>query len=367
MRHTSLILFVIAVLIAAIGIATIYSVTALKEGRLWQDIYKRQAFWAVLGIFLFLLAARMDYRRLWDWSPVLYGVCVFLLLLVCILGITRLGAQRWLRMGWFNFQPSELAKFVIVTFCARYFSGRSMDEIAASAHTYTWWRAIGIPFLLTAAPAALIIEQPDLGSGLLVLFVFVVIVFVARVRLLYLGVFTALSLVLMPVFWRFLHGYQKERLLVFLNPNADPLGAGYTVIQSKIAIGSGGFLGKGWMAGTQSQLHFLPEAHTDFIFASFAEQWGVLGCLVLLVLYYVVISMGISIARRTSDTFGRIMALGITALFGIQTVINVSMNMGMAPVVGVPLPLMSYGGTSVLVTFFSLGILASISRRRTIF
>jgi rod shape determining protein RodA len=301
---------------------------------------------------------------------VLYGVCVFLLLLVCLLGITRLGAQRWLKMGWFNFQPSEFAKFVIVAFCARYFSGRSTDEMTVSAGVFSgqgWWRAIGIPFLLTAAPAALIIEQPDLGSGLLVLFAFVVIVYVARVKLLYVGSFLGLSLVLMPVFWRLLHGYQKERLLVFLNPNADPLGAGYTVIQSKIAIGSGGFWGKGWMAGTQSQLHFLPEAHTDFIFASFAEQWGVFGCLVLLLLYYIVVSTGIGIARRTSDTFGRIMALGITALFGIQTVINVSMNMGMAPVVGVPLPLMSYGGTSVLVTFFSLGVLASISRRRTIF
>jgi rod shape determining protein RodA len=367
MRHAPLILLVIAILIACVGIATIYSVTSFKEGKLWHDIYKRQVIWILVGIALFALALRMDYRRMWDWSPVLYGVCVFFLLLVCVLGITRLGAQRWLNLGWFNFQPAEFAKLVVILFLARYFSSRSIDDVSLPVSRFGLWRSLGIPFLYAALPIALIIEQPDLGSGLLVFFIFMTILFVSEVRLAHLSFFLGLMAVAVPVFWRFLHAYQRDRLLVFLNPNADPLGAGYTVIQSKIAIGSGGFIGKGWMAGTQSQLHFLPEAHTDFIFASFTEEWGFLGCVLLFLLYYIVISMGIAIAQRTSDPFGRITALGITAMFGIQMVINVAMNMGLAPVVGVPLPLMSYGGTSVLVTFFSLGMLASISKRRTIF
>jgi len=367
MRHTPLVLLIIAVLIACVGIATIFSATSFKEGKLWYDIYKKQAAWVLVGIVLFVLAFRMDYRRMWDWSPVLYGLCVFSLLLVCVLGITRLGAQRWLSFGWFNFQPAEFAKLVVIIFLARYFSSRSIDDVSLPVSHFGPWKALGIPFLFVVLPVALIIEQPDLGSGLLVLFIFLIIVFVARVRAAYLAVFLGIAAVAAPLFWKFLHGYQKDRLLVFMNPNADPLGAGYTVIQSKIAIGSGGFIGKGWMAGTQSQLHFLPEAHTDFIFASFTEQWGFLGCVFLFLLYYTVIAMGIAIARRTSDPFGRITALGIISMFGIQMVINVAMNMGLAPVVGVPLPLMSYGGTSVLVTFFSLGMLASISRRRTIF
>lgn len=367
MRHAPFILLVIAVLIASIGIATIYSATSVKEGKLWHDIYKRQMIWVVIGVLLFLLASRMDYRRMWDWSPILYGACVFFLVLVCVLGITRLGAQRWLSFGWFNFQPSEFAKLVVIVFLARYFSSRSVDDVSLPVSHFNLWKSLGIPFLYVVFPVALIIEQPDLGSGLLILFIFLTIVFVANVRLRYLYLLCAVMLVAAPLFWQLLHGYQKDRLLVFLNPNVDPLGAGYTVIQSKIAIGSGGFFGKGWMSGTQSQLYFLPESHTDFIFASYSEQWGFLGCMLLFALYYGVILMGAVIARRTSDPFGRITALGIVSMFGIQMVINVAMNMGLAPVVGVPLPLMSYGGTSVLVTFFSLGVLASISRRRTIF
>ena len=171
----------------------------------------------------------------------------------------------------------------------------------------------------------------------------------------------------MPFFWHFLRDYQKERLMVFLNPNIDPLGAGYTVIQSKVAIGSGGLFGKGWLAGTQSLLHFLPESHTDFIFATFIEQWGFAGGLALLFLYYLVIRQGFVIAARARDPFGRNLALGISVMLAIQVAINIAMNMGYAPVVGLPLPLMSYGGSSIVSTFISLGILAGIDRKRTIY
>ncbi|MCG8431404.1 MAG: rod shape-determining protein RodA [Candidatus Omnitrophica bacterium] len=351
------ILLVIALLIASIGIISIYSCTYRKEGQLWQDIYKRQILWVVLGLGLFLIASHMDYRRLWDWAFVLYALAVFFLLLVVILGITRLGAQRWLKIGAFHFQPSEFAKIVTIIFLARYYTV-SREGLA---------RSIGIPFAFIFLPMGLIIRQPDLGSGLLVLFIFIAVLFVAQVRmrhLLLLGVFLAASI---PLLWQLLRDYQKERLLVFMNPDMDPLGAGYTIVQSKIAIGSGGLFGKGWLAGTQSQLHFLPESHTDFIFATFTEQWGLLGSVFLLILYYGLLSQAFGIGQRSHDQFGRILAHGIMFMIAVQMAINIAMNMGLAPVVGIPLPLMSYGGSSVLITFFCLGILASISRRRTVF
>ncbi|MCX5711507.1 MAG: FtsW/RodA/SpoVE family cell cycle protein, partial [Candidatus Omnitrophica bacterium] len=170
-----------------------------------------------------------------------------------------------------------------------------------------------------------------------------------------------------PVLWHYLRGYQKERLMVFLNPNIDPLGAGYTVIQSKIAIGSGGFFGKGWLSGTQGQLRFLPEAHTDFIFATFAEEWGLIGCAILLFLYCLIVREGIRIGMRTNDAFGKLLAFGITMMFALQVLVNIGMNLGLAPVVGVPLLLMSYGGSSVFVTFIALGILANIDKTKSVF
>jgi rod shape determining protein RodA len=195
----------------------------------------------------------------------------------------------------------------------------------------------------------------------------VALLYVTGIRLRHIFIFLALGVLSLPLFWQSLRDYQKERLLVFLNPNIDPLGAGYTVIQSKIAIGSAGILGKGWLSGTQSQLHFLPEAHTDFIFATFTEEWGLLGSSVLLVLYYLLIRQGFLIAQRTQDHFGKLLAFGITLMLGIQVFINIAMNLGLAPVVGLPLPLMSYGGSSICVTFIALGILVNIDKERAVF
>lgn len=187
-------------------------------------------------------------------------------------------------------------------------------------------------------------------------------VYLSGVKLRYILGFLLLCLLLLPILWHFLRDYQKDRLMVFLNPNIDPLGAGYTVIQSKIAIGSGGLFGKGWLGGTQSQLHFLPESHTDFIFATFAEEWGFCGVAILLFLIYFLIHEGIIIANRASDNFAKLLAWGICLMLGIQVFINVAMNMGLAPIVGIPLPLMSYGGSSMLVTFIALGILVNIDK-----
>jgi rod shape determining protein RodA len=349
------------------GILSIYSSTSQKEGELWQIIYKRQIFWIILGVLFFLAMSRFNYRRLWDMTYFLYGLALFLLFLVVILGLVRLGAQRWIRIAWLNFQPSELAKIAGVIFLARYFSAKSASSIHHTAAKYGIFRAFILPSFFIALPVGLIIEQPDLGTGLIILFIFVAFMYIGGVRSKYLITISLIGVLLLPVFWHVLRDYQKDRLMAFLNPHIDPLGAGYTVIQSKIAIGSGGLFGKGWLAGTQSQLHFLPESHTDFIFATFAEEWGFLGALFLLFLYFILIRQGIKIALATGDYFGRLLAFGISLMLGIQIFVNIAMNLGLAPVVGVPLPLMSYGGSSIMITFISLGILANIARNRTTF
>ncbi|MFA5155895.1 MAG: rod shape-determining protein RodA [Candidatus Omnitrophota bacterium] len=367
MKKATLTILIIAVLICVIGILSIYSSNYQKEGEFWQSIYRRQILWACLGLCLFFAMANFNYRRLWDFTHILYGAVVFLLLLVFILGAVRLGAQRWLRFAWFNFQPSEVAKLMIVIFMAKYYSEKSSGDVSLSVSRQGIMHALLIPLFFVAVPAVLIVEQPDLGSGIMVMSVFAVIVFLAGVKLRYLFLLFALTAACFPVFWNFLRGYQKDRLMVFLNPNIDPLGAGYTVIQSKIAIGSGSLFGKGWLLGTQSQLHFLPESHTDFIFATFAEESGLAGSIILLLLYYILIRQGISIGRKTADSFGKLLAFGISFMLGIQVCVNIAMNLGLAPVVGIPLPLMSYGGSSLMVTFISLGILANIAKERSVF
>ncbi|MDD2752490.1 MAG: rod shape-determining protein RodA [Candidatus Omnitrophica bacterium] len=367
MRSSTFLILIIAIVISLIGILSIYSSTYQKEVSGWQLVYRRQILWVILGLILFFLMANFNYRRLWDASYLLYAVVVFLLLLVFVLGAIRLGAQRWLRFGWFNFQPSELAKIVTVIFLAKYFSKKSSGDVSLLMTKFGIVRAFILPFIFVAIPMGLIIEQPDLGSAIVVLLIFISMLYLAGIKLRYILILSVVALISLPVFWHFLRDYQKDRLMVFFNPNVDPLGAGYTVIQSKIAIGSGGFWGKGWLAGTQSQLHFLPESHTDFIFATFSEQWGLLGSTVLILLYCALIREGIRIGLATHDYFGRLLAFGVSLMLGLQIFINIAMNLGLAPVVGIPLPLMSYGGSSIFTTFISLGILANIDKKRSVF
>lgn len=360
-------ILLIAVLIACFGILSIYSSTYQKEKQLWQATSGRQIIWVILGVVFFFLILNLNYRRLWDWTYPLYILTLLFLVLVLVLGVVRLGAQRWLKVAWFNFQPSEFAKLSVIVFLARYFSKKSENDISLLSGRFGIFRGIVLPFFFVAIPLGLIIEQPDLGSGIMILFLFTAILWLTNVRLKYIIVFLSAVTLSLPLFWYLLRDYQRERLLVFLNPNIDPLGAGYTVIQSKIAIGSGGLFGKGWLSGTQSQLYFLPESHTDFIFATFAEQWGLLGSSILLSLYFILIRQGFIIAQRTGDYFGKLLAFGISLLLGLQIFINVAMNLGLAPVVGLPLPLMSYGGSSVVVTFIALGILVNIDKHRAVF
>jgi rod shape determining protein RodA len=367
MRNTSLKILVIALVISILGILSIYSSTYRKEGELWENIYQRQIIWVILGLFAFVFMSNFNYRRIWDFIYLLYGITVFLLFFVFLLGIVRLGAQRWIKLAWFNFQPSEFAKLITVLFLARYFSRKTADDVSLRASKLGFLRAFVLPFIFVAVPIAFIVEQPDFGSGAIIFLIFFVMLYMSNIKLRYLMIVLLILGLTAPFVWNFLREYQKDRILVFLNPNIDPLGAGYTVIQSKIAIGSGGFLGKGWLSGTQSQLHFLPESHTDFIFATFAEEHGLLGALVLLSLYFVLIRQGLVIAEKTSDPFGKFLALGISLMLCIQIFVNISMNLGLAPVVGLPLPLMSYGGSSIFVTFLSLGILANINKTRAVF
>ncbi len=353
----------IALMIAFIGIISIYSSTYQKEGGQWSS----QIIWLAIAIMLFSLFSNFNYRRLWDATYIIYACVLLLLFLVFVLGIVRMGAQRWLKVIWFNLQPSELAKLAVVIYLARYFSKKSADDISLLSRRFGIIRGLLVPLIFIGIPMVLIVRQPDLGSGLMMLLIFMSMLYLTHVKPKYLIVLLAVVIFTAPVIWYILRDYQKERLMVFLNPNIDPLGAGYTLIQSKIAIGSGGFFGKGWLGGTQSQLHFLPESHTDFIFATFAEEWGFLGSAVLLLLYFLLAREGFQIASRTNDHFGRLLAYGISLMFAIQASINIAMTMGLMPIVGLPLPLMSYGGSSLAVTFIALGILVNIDKRRAVF
>ncbi len=367
MRNSFFIILAVVLLIGLLGISSIYSSTYQKQGGVWEVIYQRQVLWFILGLILFMVISNLNYRWLWDWTYFLYAAIIIFLLLVFILGAVRSGAQRWLKVFWFNFQPSELAKLIMAVFVARYFSKKSVHEISLLSGKFGIFRGLALPLFFVSVPMFLIVQQPDLGSGVMILFLFLSMLYLTNVKMKYIIIFFVVMALLFPFSWHVLKGYQKERLMVFLNPNIDPLGAGYTIIQSKIAIGSGGFFGKGWLAGTQSQLHFLPESHTDFIFATFVEQWGFLGAAALLFLYSLLIRQGFIIARRTSDSFGRLLAYGISLMLAIQVFINIAMALGLAPVVGLPLPMMSYGGSSVVVTLISLGILVSIDKYRAVF
>jgi len=364
---SSVTLFIIALLISSLGILSIYSSTYQKDKLQWQEIYKRQMLWVLLGLVIFFVLSHLNYRWLWDTTYFLYSLAVCFLFLVFILGAVRLGAQRWLSFAWFNFQPAEFTKLIMVIFLSRYFTRKSVDDISLVSAKFGLWEGLVLPFIFVAIPMLFIFEQPDLGSASMILFLYITILYLTHVKLRYVIILLLIIILPLPFLWHFLRDYQKERLLVFLNPNIDPLGAGYTVIQAKITIGSGGFFGKGWLSGTQGQLHFLPESHTDFIFATFCEEWGLIGSAGLLFLYYLLIRRGFIIAQRTRDHFGSLLAFGISLMLGIQIFINIAMNLGFAPVVGLPLPLMSYGGSSVIVTFAALGILANIDKTRQVF
>jgi rod shape determining protein RodA len=350
----------LVLLIAGLGVVNIASATASYHGS-GTPYYMKQIYWAVTGLCLVVVVCSIDYSLLEDFSYWFYGVLVVMLLLVLVAGKSSMGATRWLHLGLFSFQPSELMKIVIIMTYACYFTKTPVLNGLG-------FKDLLYPFLLLAGPVVLIMKQPDLGTATLVfLIAFSMIMFIG-VRL---ATVVSVLLATIPVLflgWHYyLRDYQKERLLNFFSPERDPLGTGYHIIQSKIAVGSGGFLGKGFMHGTQSQLHFLPEQHTDFAFSVFSEEWGFAGCLVLLLLYLCLTLWGLSVAKRCNDRFGKLMAVGVTAMLFWHIMINIGMVIGLFPVVGVPLPLFSYGGTSMVTSMVGVAILLNIRMRRFMF
>ncbi|HET7874494.1 MAG TPA: rod shape-determining protein RodA [Methylomirabilota bacterium] len=335
---------------------SLISLSALAPGRGGSALAWRQLSWVGVGVLALLLVVSLDYRTLVRAAPALYVAGLGLLIAVLVLGRTVSGARRWIRLGAVTVQPSELFKLIFILVLAwALASGRTQNLTRA--------RLIGI-FALLAVPVGLVVRQPDLGTALVLVPVAAAVMVGMGLRLKILGVLGLAGMAAMPLMWLVLRPYQRDRLLVYLDPFRDPLGTAYNVIQAKIAIGSGQLLGKGIAGATQSRLAFLPERHTDFIFAVFAEMWGFIGSLVLIVAYALLVMRGFEIAASTRDPRGRILALGVTALFAAQTLINMGMVTGLLPIVGIPLPLMSYGGSSMVVSLMGLGLLLSIRMRQ---
>ena len=328
---------------------------SLNPTRGISSLVWRQISWVGVGLIGLLVVASVDYRNLVRSAPVLYVIGLGLLTSVFVLGRTVSGARRWIHLGPFTVQPSELFKLIfIITLAWALTTGRGERSRTSLIGTFV---LLGVPFLL-------VVRQPDLGTALCLVPVLAAILVGIGIPLKVLGGMTLASVAVMPLGWFVLKPYQRDRLLVYLDPFRDPLGTAYNVIQAKIAIGSGQLLGKGVGGATQSRLSFLPERHTDFIFAVFAEMWGFLGCLVLIVAYVLLVMRGFEIAAGTREMRGRILALGVTTVFAAQVLINIGMVTGLLPIVGIPLPLMSYGGSSMVVSLTALGLLLSIRMRQ---
>ena len=337
------------VIIACVGFVALYSAA---QGSMdpWA---KKQMVRFVVGIVAMFVVAFIDVRWWYKLSYPIYGAGLLLLVLVEIMGHIGMGAQRWINLGFIQLQPSEVMKIVTVMALARYFHGMTLEDRRKIIYL--------IPAgAMIAAPVGLVLLQPDLGTALMIVMAGIGMIFIAGAPLrLFIGGGAA-ALAAIPIYWRFfMHDYQKQRVLTFLHPESDPLGAGYHIMQSKIALGSGGLEGKGFLEGTQSRLNFLPEKQTDFIFTLWAEEWGFTGGVFLLALFGAVFLYGTWIAFRSKHDYGRYLALGISINFSLYVFINIAMVMGLIPVVGAPLPMISYGGTSMLAALGGFGLLLS--------
>jgi rod shape determining protein RodA len=314
---------------------------------------KRHAIRFGLGIMVMITIAVIDTRIWLRYAYVIYFIVLVMLVAVEIGGATGMGARRWINVGFFNLQPSELMKVTMVLALARYFHGGSLEDIRRPLFLIP-------PILIAAAPVTLVLRQPDLGTGLILVIIAAALFFMAGVRIWKFALVGVTAVVSAPIAWQFLHEYQQKRIMTFLSPESDPLGAGYHIIQSKIAFGSGGLSGRGFLQGTQGHLNFLPEMQTDFIFTMFAEEFGLIGGLALLGLYTLLLVYGIAISLRSRSHFGCLLGMGVTATFFLYVFINMAMVMGLIPVVGVPLPLISYGGTAMLTLLFGFGLLMGV-------
>lgn len=343
-------LFAILLAVSGLGFVVLYS--AVGEN---LNLMLRQASRFAIGFAAFIALAQVRPRHLRMWTPWLFAAVLGLLLLVMVDGEVGKGAQRWLDVGVVRFQPSELMKLAVPLMVAWFMHDRHMPPTLLQ---------LAVVLLIVAVPALLIAKQPDLGTALLVVAAGGLTILLAGISLRVIAAVSLAGIVCAPILWNFMLDYQRARVLTFLNPESDPLGSGYNIIQSKIAIGSGGLFGKGWLNGTQAHLEFLPERSTDFIFAVIAEEFGLLGLLLLLLLYLALVGRGLYIAVQAQDTFTRLLAGGLSLTFFVYVFVNAGMVCGVLPIVGVPLPLVSAGGTSMVTLLAGFGMLAAISGHR---
>ena len=362
MRRADRVTVIIIVLLSLFSLVVLYSGCHQKGEFVRKAIFFNELIWIFIGLLFALAFYKIDYRKLWDFVWILYGFVIFSLILVLLFGRTKLGAQRWLELWGFIFQPSQLGKLAVILVLSRYFSQKSFYELNIFQNRFSLAKGFIIPLSITLLISFLVAIQPDLGTALIYIFMFLFLAIFVGVRFKYILYFLVLILASSPFFWSFLRGYQKDRLLVFLNPNRDPLGAGYTIIQSKIAIGSGQFTGKGWLAGTQNQLNFLTERHTDFIFSTIGEEWGFIGSIVLIVLFYILVKRIVKLSGQIHDPFAKNLCMCIASLIFVQFFINIAMTIGFMPVVGLPLPFISYGGSSLVSFLLLIGIVLNISK-----
>lgn len=357
LRNLDFVLIGVTVLIVLISLVIIGSATHVNnpsDDRYWY--VQRQGLFAVVNILIVFFMLNFDYKSLKRLSGFLYVLNLVMLLAVMFVGHSALGAQRWIQIGPISLQPSEFSKIIMIIALAQI-----LDKRVGKLNTF---REIIPVFIYVGIPFILVLKQPDLGTSLVFLAIVFGMIFVAGISLRHLAVIVGAGLAFLPIFWHFLKDYQKKRLTVFIDPNVDPLGSGYHIIQSKIAIGSGMLFGKGLFNGTQSQLNFLPENHTDFIFAVIGEELGFIGATLILLLYLLLLYRGIKIAGASRDNFGTLLATGITSMLAFHLLVNVGMTAGIMPVTGIPLPLMSYGVSALTTNLASIGILLNIYMRR---
>ena len=348
--HLDATLLISLLLTCAFGLSILYSASGQSDATLIRQLVR-------LGAAFFALVVVAQFRPEWlhRWTPWLYGTGILLLIAVLVVGDVGKGAQRWLDLGVLRFQPSEMMKLAVPMMIAWYLSDQRLPPT---------WRQLLISGLLIIVPALLVARQPDLGTSLLIASAGFFVLFFAGLSWRLLSGLALLAAAGAPVLWHFMHDYQRQRVITLLNPEQDPLGAGYHIIQSKIAIGSGGLFGKGWLNGTQAQLEFLPERSTDFIFAVLGEEFGLAGILVLLLLYAFIVLRSLYISTQAQDTYSRLIGGSLAMTFFIYFIVNTGMVTGLLPVVGLPLPLVSYGGTSIVTLMAGFGILMSIQTHR---
>jgi rod shape determining protein RodA len=350
-------LLILTLAISAAGLVVLYSAVSGGSVEVNAILFKKQLIWYAAGFVIMFLSFLFDYKQIERFANFIYLASVGSLVTVLLVGKYVAGSRRWLALGPFSLQPSEMAKIAVIIVLSRYYAKLINTEGLSL-------RDLMIPAFLTAVPFALIVRQPDLGTAMMIALIATAMTLFAKIERRTLTWLMATFAMMVPLVWFFLRGYQKQRILTFLNPERDPLGAGYHIIQSKIAIGSGMITGKGFLKGTQTALSFLPEQHTDFIFSVLAEEWGLIGSLTVIILFLVIIAWGLNIAGRCRDPFGTILSVGITAMIAWQVLINIGMVMGLMPVVGVTLPFVSYGGSSIITMMMGIGLLMNVSMRR---